>query len=138
MDNTISQVSVKPAAAMPATPGEAPMSTYTKKKAIFRTYQIIWYILGFIETILVMRMIFKILGANSRSGFVDMIYSMTDPLVLPFRGIFPTPAVSNSVFEFTTIIAIIIYALIAWGLVNLFQLVKPTNPEEVEYNVNSV
>lgn len=120
-----------------ATPGEHPMKVYTKKKAIFRIYQIIWYILGVIETLLVFRLVLKALGANSTSGFTNLIYTISDPFALPFRGIFQTQVVEGSVFEWSTIVAGVVYFILAYGIVQLFQMAKPTNPQEVEEKVNN-
>lgn len=110
---------------------------YKTKKAIFRTYQIIWYVVGVIETLLIFRILLKALGANPRSGFTQLVYALSDPLALPFRGIFPTPVVSGSVFEWSTIIAGLVYLVVAYGLVQLFQMIKPTSPQEVEQKVNN-
>ena len=122
---------------VPVTPGEHPQKTYAKKKAIFRAYQVIWYILGVIEVLLFFRVILKALGANPGSGFANLIYSLSNPLALPFRGIFQTTVVEGSVFEYSTLIAGAVYAIVAYGLVQLFQLVKPTNPEEVQEKVDT-
>lgn len=116
---------------------EHPAKQYKTKKVIFRTYQVIWYVLGVIETLLIFRLILKALGANPNSGFTNLVYALSNPLALPFRGIFPTPVVEGSVFEWSTIVAGIVYLIVAYGLVKLFQLVKPTNPVEVEEKVNN-
>ena len=105
---------------------------YQEKKVIFRAYQIIWYILGLIETLLVFRFLLKLLGANVGSAFVRFIYSASGGLVRPFVGIFRTGAVEGSVFEWTTLAAMAVYAVIAYGLVYFLQLVKPVGKEEVE------
>ena len=115
---------------------EHPQKVYAKKKTIFRIYQIIWYILGVIETLLIFRFILKALGANQNSGFTNLIYALSNPLAIPFRGIFPTPVIEGSVFEWSTLIAGVVYLVLAYGLIYLFQLIKPTNPQEVEQNVN--
>lgn len=107
---------------------------YQTKKAIFRTYQIVWYILGVLEALLVFRFLFKMLGAN-RVGAVNFLYSITDPFALPFYGIFGQTQTGDSVFEWTTLVAMITYALVAYAIVRLFQIIKPTNPTEVEQNV---
>jgi hypothetical protein len=120
-----------------ATPGEHPQKTYEKKKVIFRAYQVIWYILGVIEVLLLFRIILKALGANPFSGFANLIYTLSNPLALPFRGIFQSGVVEGSIFEWSTVIAGVVYAIIALGIVQLFQLIKPTNPHEVEQKVNS-
>lgn len=116
---------------------EHPQKVYTKKKVIFRTYQVIWYILGFVEILLIFRVLLLMLGANAGSGFVRLIYGFTDPLAVPFRGIFQisfTP--DGSVFEWSTLVAMLVYSIIAYGIIQLMQIAKPTTPEEVHQKVD--
>ena len=110
---------------------------YETKKVIFRTYQIIWYILGIVEVVLAFRILLKLLGANPGSGFTSFIYAISNPFALPFAGILRVSAGSGMVLEWSTFIAMAVYAIVAYGLVALFQLVKPTNPVEVEETVDS-
>lgn len=116
---------------------EHPQVVYQKKKAIFRTYQIIWYVLGVIEVLLVFRFALRAFGANPGSGFAYLIYLISNPLAVPFQGILPPAITEGSVFEWTTIIAGIVYAIIAAGIVQLLQLFKPTNPQEVSEAVDN-
>jgi hypothetical protein len=54
---------------------------------------------------------------------------VTHVFVGPFNGIFNDQAIGNSVFEFSTLVAMIVYALLAWGIVSLGRLVfAPVNP----------
>jgi hypothetical protein len=115
----------------------SPQKTYDTKKAIFRSYQIIWYILGVIEIILAFRVMLKLLGASTVSGFTTFIYAMSSPFALPFAGILGITGVSDMVLEWSTLIAMVVYAIIAYGVVALFQLIKPTNQEEVEQTVDN-
>lgn len=123
--------------AVPVTPGEHPQKTYAKKKAIFRAYQVIWYVLGLIEVLLAFRFILKALGANPTSGFTSLIYSLSNPLALPFRGIFPTAVAQGAVVEWSTLVACVVYLIVAIGIVKVFQIVKPTNPHEVDQEVDT-
>lgn len=121
-----------------STPGVktgSPQKEYKTKKAIFRTYQIIWYILGVVEVLLAFRVILKLLGASTQSGFTSFIYAVSSPFALPFSGILRTSASSGMILEWSTLIAMAVYAVVAYGIVMLFQLVKPTNQEEVEESV---
>ena len=110
---------------------------YDTKKAIFRSYQLIWYILGIIEVVLAFRIILKLLGANANSGFTNFIYAISAPFALPFAGILRTSVSTDLVFEWSTLIDMAVYAVVAYGLVALFQLVKPTNPQEVAQAVDN-
>jgi hypothetical protein len=119
----------------PSVKTEPPQERYVKKKAIFRFYQIVWYLLGVIEAFLIFRIILKALGANPASGFTDFIYTVSYPFALPFLGMFRTVTEGDSIFELSTFIGCIIYFLVALGLVEIMQIIKPTTPEEVEENV---
>lgn len=115
----------------------ATQKEYQTKKAIFRTYQIIWYIVGVIEVLLAFRIILKLLGASTQSGFTSFIYAVSSPFALPFAGILGKTGISGMILEWSTLIAMAVYAIVAYGIVKFFQLVKPTNPEEVEQTVDN-
>lgn len=83
----------------------------------------IYFLLGVVEVILGLRFLFRLLGAHESSGFVRFLYDMSFPLAHPFAGIFTDPFLGgNSVFEVSTLIAMLIYALLAWGLVALLRI----------------
>lgn len=113
-----------------------PQGAYQKKKVIFRAYQIIWYLLGFIEVLLAFRILLKLLAANTGSSFVNLIYAVSEPLAAPFYGIFRVTYAQGSVLEWSTIVGMIVYTVVAYGLVKLMQIVKPTNPTEVSQKVD--
>lgn len=121
----------------PVVQTEHPQRVFEKKKAIFRSYQIIWYIVAFIEILLVFRFILKALGANPFSGFVNLIYMLSNPLALPFSGIFKSSVSGASAIEWSTLFAAVVYLLLAWGLTNLFQFIKPVTQKEVEETVDN-
>lgn len=116
---------------------EHPQKSFEKKKVIFKAYQIIWYILGFVEIMLGFRITLKALGANPESGFTSFIYGLTNPLALPFQGIFRTSFSNGSVFEWSTLVAALVYALVAYGIVYFIQLMKPVSPKEVNQTVDN-
>lgn len=110
---------------------------YQTKKTIFRTYQVLFYILGLIEILLTFRFLLKLIGASTSSGFTRFIYDMSAPFAVPFLGIVRSIASGGSVLEWSTLIAMAVYAVIVWLIVGLFQLVKPVNPTEVEETVDN-
>ncbi len=116
---------------------EPPQKSFEKKKIIFRAHQIIWYILGFVEILLGFRMALKALGANPGSGFTSFIYALSNPLALPFQGIFSTSVSAGSVFEWSTLVAALVYAIIAYGIAYFIQLMKPVSPREVNQTVDN-
>ncbi len=116
----------------PQAKGEAPQKVYEKKKTIFRFNQVIWYILGVIEVLLAFRVALKALGANLLVGFTSFIYSLTTPFAAPFSGILGVSVAGNSIIEWSTIIAAIVYLVVAWGFVYLLDLIYPISPKDVE------
>ena len=45
--------------------------------------------------------------------------------MVPFNAIFRSQHVSGSIFEWSALVAIAVYALIAWGLVTLIRVLSP-------------
>jgi uncharacterized protein YggT (Ycf19 family) len=91
----------------------------------------IWYIVGIIDLLLVLRLVFLLFGAQS-VGFADLLYTITNPLIAPFRGIFPAPAVDGSYFDTASLVAIIVYVLIGWVIARLIDLAtRPTTSKKV-------
>ena len=78
----------------------------------------IYLIFGVIEALLLIRFVLKALGANAEAGFAQLMYGITGPLIAPFAGLFGTPQASGgATFEVNTLIALVIYALVAWLVV---------------------
>ena len=99
-------------------------SNATRRAAdVSRAKQIIYFIFGAIEALLAVRFTLLLLGANEASGFVSLIYGLSRPFVLPFQGIFGEPTLGASVVEWASLVGIIVYALAAYGLARLVELI---------------
>lgn len=101
-----------------------------KVRRRFRGSQAVWYILGLIEILLVFRFFLKLIGANPEAGFSKFIYGATFPFAEPFVPVVPGTEAGASVFEWTTLIAMVVYALVAWGIVKLMVMSKPVSDVE--------
>lgn len=110
---------------------EHPQKVYNTKKRLFRYSQVIWYVTGFIEALLLFRFLFKALNAYAFAPFVNLIYALTQPLILPFNRIFANAVGGNSVIELSTILAGIVYLCFAWGLIYFLDLMYPITPRDV-------
>lgn len=85
--------------------------------------RIVWYIVGFIVALLTLRILLLLLAANRDNTFVDFIYGLSGFFAMPFFGIFSyEPVYGSSVFEVSSVVAIIVYLLIGWGIAKLFTL----------------
>lgn len=89
----------------------------------YRIARITYYVLGVLEVILFLRFLFRLLGANEDNAFITFLYDLSHVFVGAFNGIFNDQALGHSVFETSTLVAMIIYALIAWGIVSLGRIV---------------
>jgi hypothetical protein len=105
-------------------------------KPLYRGTQIVWYVLGLIEVLLVFRFVLKLLGANAAAGFTHFIYSATYVFAAPFANVFRLTQVSGSIFEWTTLLAMLVYWMIALGVINLFLMGKTVSTPEAAAKLN--
>ncbi len=76
---------------------------------------------GAIISIVALRFIFRLLGANADNSIVSWIYNASQPLVSPFFGIFNHDInVLTGRFEMETLLALIVYGVIASILASVF------------------
>jgi YGGT family len=71
---------------------------------------------GILELLLVVRILLLALGANTGNALVDGIYTITDPFVLPFVGVFSinhVHPVGQSVIDVAAIVAMVGWAILA-------------------------
>lgn len=87
---------------------------------------LVYFFFGALEILLVFRLVLKLAGASLASGFVGFIYGLTGIFILPFEGIFRRGFAegleTTSVLEPSTLVAIIVYFVMAWGIVKLVRI----------------
>lgn len=87
---------------------------------------LIYYFFGAIEILLAFRLVLKLMGASMSSSFVKIIYGITGIFTMPFEGIFSRGFAqgleTTSVLEPATAVAIIVYVILAWGIVKLVRI----------------
>lgn len=105
-------------------------------KPIFRGTQIVWYLLSLLEVLLAFRFILKLMGANPAAGFSSFVYTLTWPFTAPFLAVFPITAVQGSIFEWTTLLAMLVYWLVAVAIVRLFLIGKTVSTPEAAEKLN--
>ena len=105
-------------------------------KPLYRGTQVVWYILGLIEVLLLFRFILKLLGANPGAGFTDFIYGATHIFAAPFLSVFRITQVQGSIFEWTTLLAMLVYWIVAIGIVKLFFMGKTVSTPEAAAKMN--
>jgi len=92
--------------------------------------RVVYYILGVILVILAFRFLLALLGANRSNDFAQFVFNLSQPLVQPFFGFFGyTPVYGKSTMEIFTLVAMAVYAVLAWGIVSLIRLPRGTDEE---------
>jgi hypothetical protein len=88
--------------------------------------RIVWFIAGILIALLGLRFLLSLLGANQSNAFANFIYTTSHPFVAPFFNLFNYTSYRNGVshFEVYTLFAILIYGLIAWGIVRLITITQ--------------
>ncbi len=81
-----------------------------------RINQVVYFIFGIINALIAIRFVLLALGASQSSDFVRLMYGLTQPFVAPFLGIFGEPVIQNSVIEWSSLVAILVYSLVAYGI----------------------
>lgn len=87
--------------------------------------QSIYFVVGLIETILALRLAFRLLNGSLANGFVQAVYLLSYPLVRPFAGMFNL-AINDPTgrLELATVFAMVLYAVIGWLLIQLVRAIQ--------------
>jgi hypothetical protein len=97
----------------------------------FRAAAIVGFVVGAIDIIIAARFLGKLFGASAHSAFVNFIYQVSGPMVAPFTGIFGDSGSKTNTLETASLVALVAYAVLGWGLVVLIRIItapKGTKP----------
>lgn len=93
--------------------------------------QVIWLFFGIVSGLIVIRILLRLIAANPAAPFANFIYRITDVFLWPFYGLTVEPSIGGMVFELSSIIGLIVYALLSWVLVKLVWLLLYREPTRV-------
>ena len=96
----------------------------------FKATQVVWLLLSIFEALLALRFVLKLIGANPASPFAVVLYGFTGLFLYPFAGLIGTPAAGGMVMEISTLIAMLVYGLIAWAVERIIFVIfyRPRGP----------
>lgn len=109
-----------------------------RRQTAMRLQQLVYWIFGLIEGLIAIRFVLKALGANPSAGFAEFIYGITNIFVAPFMGLFGTPASQGSTLELNSLVALIVYGLVAWLLGRLIWIMVGDSRSAVRARSTSV
>jgi len=88
-----------------------------------RAMDLVYLVFGVIDGLLFVRLVLKLLGANTLVPFTQWVYNATDFFLAPFKNLLPAIGTDRSVLEMSVIVAILVYALIGWVLARLMAII---------------
>jgi len=88
-----------------------------QNSAVARIVNIVYFLFGALELLLAVRVILYLIGANMDNSFARFIEDLSSPFVALFASLLENPTLGTTgVLEITTLIAMLVYAILA-GLV---------------------
>jgi hypothetical protein len=106
-----------------------------ERNSVFFTFmatQVVWLVFGILEAMILLRIVLKALEANAASPIAAFIYGFTNLFLWPFAGLTGTPAAGGMVLEISSLIAVVVYGLIAYALAKIIWVTfyRPRGPVE--------
>lgn len=103
-----------------------------RRASMEKVSSLIWLMGGLLEALIGMRFLLKLIAANPNTPFVNLIYGLSDIFLWPFAGLTATPSANGMVLEISSLVAMIVYAILTWAAVRIFWLVfSPTESRRV-------
>jgi uncharacterized protein YggT (Ycf19 family) len=101
-----------------------------RSRGLARVAQVIDFLFYIVYALLGLRLLLALLAARKSAGFTEFIFSVTDPLYAPFRGIVASPtAEGGHTLAVPIIIAIIVYLLLHLGIKALLRMIAHRRTE---------
>lgn len=100
-----------------------------RKSVASKSIELVYVLLIVLESLMAMRFIFKLLGADRLNPFIQFLYSITELFVGPFSSIFRysiqnRTGVNGFEAEWTVLVAMGVYAIVAFLIVKLIDLFR--------------
>ncbi|MEW5987638.1 MAG: YggT family protein [Chloroflexota bacterium] len=85
--------------------------------------QFITWVMGGLEALIGLRILLRLIAANPNSPFVGLVYRVSSLFLWPFQNLAREPSAGGMVLEISSIVAMIVYALLGWAVVSLIWLI---------------
>ena len=98
-----------------STSSREPKPSRDQRLFTFKATYAIWLILVMLESLIALRIGLKLIGANAASPFAALVYNFSAIFLFPFAGLTGTPAAGGMVLEISSLIAMVVYAVLFWA-----------------------
>lgn len=94
---------------------ERGVAAANQNSTVARIVNIVYFLFGAVLLLLTVRVILQMIGVNAENGFANFIYVLSAPFVALFASLMQNPTLGGtSVLEITTLIAILVWAIVGW------------------------
>jgi YggT family protein len=83
----------------------------------------VWWATGVVEGLIALRVVLRMMAANPGNPFANFIYAITDLFLWPFQTLVANPSSDGIVLEISSVIAMMVYLIMAWIVVELVWLI---------------
>jgi uncharacterized protein YggT (Ycf19 family) len=94
-----------------------------RQTALNRAGRLISFLFGVIIALIGIRVLLRLIAANPDNPFAQFISTASGPFVAPFLTLTATPVYGGAAIEVSSLIAMLVYALLGWALVKLLWLI---------------
>jgi hypothetical protein len=91
--------------------------------ALRKATNLVWWFTGIVEGLIGLRVVLRMMAANPGNPFANFIYTVSNVFLWPFQTLVNNPGSEGVVLEVSSIIAMIVYLLLAWVFVELLWLI---------------
>jgi uncharacterized protein YggT (Ycf19 family) len=95
-----------------------------KGEALSRAVRLLDYVFFLIYAVVGLRIFLELLGAREGSGFKQLLDLVSDPLLLPFKGLLPDPGIGPFHLMLSYMVGLIVYALVHLAIRGLIRLLR--------------
>ena len=91
-------------------------------------FKILYTLTTFIQTLIVFRIILKVINADSTNSLVSWVYNLSENFVTPFKGIVPEEMIIDKFsIELTPIVALVFFSIVGFVFSELAKSFKQAN-----------
>jgi len=87
-----------------------------------RAFELVYLIFAVICVFILVRVVLKLLAANTAVAFTGFVYGVSGFFMAPFNGLLPTYGSGRTVLEGSAIAALLVYALVGYLLARLMSI----------------
>jgi uncharacterized protein YggT (Ycf19 family) len=99
--------------------------------------RVVMFIFGLIELLILIRFMLLLFGANAQAGFAQWINQVSGYFMAPFNALFGTQSIKGATVDWSALVAILVYALVAYLIVRVIDALAPSHRSDTVERVET-